>query len=66
MMIVSLTTSNDQESVNGENIVSLVGGKAASLQKMYSTPGLTSHVPKGFALSVEFFQAVGVVGARQP
>eukprot|EP00928_Gymnodinium_smaydae_P043420 TRINITY_DN29092_c0_g1_i2.p1 TRINITY_DN29092_c0_g1~~TRINITY_DN29092_c0_g1_i2.p1 ORF type:complete len:919 (-),score=113.21 TRINITY_DN29092_c0_g1_i2:86-2842(-) len=32
-----------------------VGGKAASLMKLYSTPEVSKHVPRGFALSVDFF-----------
>jgi len=32
-----------------------VGGKAASLMKLYSTPGISDHVPNGSALSVDFF-----------
>mmetsp|Transcript_116628 Transcript_116628/g.341362 ORF Transcript_116628/g.341362 Transcript_116628/m.341362 type:complete len:919 (-) Transcript_116628:50-2806(-) len=35
--------------------VRAVGGKAASLMKLYSTPGISAHVPGGFALSVDFF-----------
>ena len=33
-----------------------VGGKAASLMKLYSSEGISQHVPGGFALSVAFFQ----------
>lgn len=52
-MLVSLTdttTGGTPPSVN------LVGGKAASLAKLYSTPGLSQHVPKSFALTVDFFR----------
>ena len=33
-----------------------VGGKAASLMKLYSSEGTSKYVPGGFALSVAFFQ----------
>lgn len=35
--------------------MSSVGGKAASLMKLYSTPGLSGHVPGGYALAADFF-----------
>ena len=33
-----------------------VGGKAASLMKLYNSAEISTHVPGGFALSVAFFQ----------
>jgi len=36
---------------------SRVGGKSASLMRLHSTPGVSAHVPGGFALSVDFFEA---------
>lgn len=41
---------------DGEAPVRAIGGKAASLMKLYSTKYLSEHVPVGFALSVAFFQ----------
>lgn len=35
--------------------LSKVGGKSASLMKLYSTESLAEHVPGGYALSVDFF-----------
>jgi pyruvate,water dikinase len=40
---------------DGEAAVRTVGGKSASLMKLYSTEGISQHVPSGFALSVDFF-----------
>jgi pyruvate,water dikinase len=34
----------------------VVGGKAASLARLYSIPHLAPHVPKSFVLTVDFFQ----------
>mmetsp|Transcript_20312 Transcript_20312/g.40544 ORF Transcript_20312/g.40544 Transcript_20312/m.40544 type:complete len:941 (+) Transcript_20312:96-2918(+) len=58
-MIVSLTDTSSGNNASGKDAieVSLVGGKAASLMKLYSTPALSSHVPRGFALTVEFFSS---------
>ena len=36
--------------------VALVGGKAASLARLYSNPRLSGHVPEAFALTVDFFR----------
>ena len=51
MMILSLTegTNNDWTALSR-----LVGGKAASLMRLFTIQG-SSHVPKGFALTVDFF-----------
>ena len=36
--------------------VALVGGKAASLAKLYSNPRLSGYIPESFALTVDFFR----------
>jgi len=45
------------DSMTHEDIVKLVGGKAASLMKLYHAKDLSSHVPNAFALTVDFFDA---------
>ena len=52
-MIVSLS---DKDKL-GSDPTRRVGGKAASLMTLYSTPALVSGsaIPKGFALTVDFF-----------
>eukprot|EP00121_Abeoforma_whisleri_P014999 Awhi_evm1s13827 len=56
-MLVALTTDDLIENELSQPLVGLVGGKAASLWKLYSSPGLTNHVPPAFALTVEFFES---------
>lgn len=51
-MLLSLTSSSSSDSRSP----SVVGGKAASLAKLCAIPQLSSHVPKSFALTVEFFE----------
>ena len=35
--------------------VRAVGGKSASLMRLYGTPGVSSYVPGGYAITVDFF-----------
>ncbi|OEU08763.1 pyruvate phosphate dikinase [Fragilariopsis cylindrus CCMP1102] len=57
-MLVSLTSNDLSTSVIEDDHVSpsRVGGKASSLAKLYAIKGLSNHVPKSFALTVDFFQ----------
>lgn len=62
-MILSLTTSSGSNSnttcaaaEHATFSVALVGGKAASLARLYSNPHLSGRVPEAFALTVDFFQ----------
>ena len=62
MMLLNLTdTTTSTSSPGAESSLpstNLVGGKAASLAKLYSTPGLVSEggAPHALALTVDFFQ----------
>jgi hypothetical protein len=51
IMLVNLT--NATSALPSAN---LIGRKAASLAKLYSTPGLSHDVPQAFALTVNFFR----------
>jgi phosphoenolpyruvate synthase/pyruvate phosphate dikinase len=55
LMLVSLTDSTSSSS-DTTTSPSRVGGKGASLAKLYSIKGLSKYVPKSFALTVDFFQ----------
>ena len=55
-MLLSLTDSIRSSGASAIPSVDQVGGKAASLAKLYSTPELSQHVPRAFALSVDFFR----------
>mmetsp|Transcript_61201 Transcript_61201/g.72659 ORF Transcript_61201/g.72659 Transcript_61201/m.72659 type:complete len:985 (+) Transcript_61201:104-3058(+) len=54
-MLICLQDQYD-ESLNGTSAVHLLGGKAASLQKLHQISKLSPHVPRGFVLTVEFFR----------
>ena len=59
-LLVSLTEAPKEDAhhplLSTTTSPSRVGGKASSLAKLYATAGLSSHVPKAYALSVDFFQ----------
>ena len=48
--------ANADESSSSSFSAALVGGKAASLAKLYSNPRLSGHVPEAFALTIDFFR----------
>ena len=60
-MLISLTSPSSTSNTNATNISpSIVGGKAASLSKLYTIPQLQNQnvvvVPQSYALSTAFFQ----------
>ena len=66
-LVVSLTDSvaaaacgnkDDKEDGHGHHDYyppTVVGGKASSLAKLFATEGVSTHVPKSYALTVSFF-----------
>jgi hypothetical protein len=55
MMLVSLNTADTQEAST-----KTVGGKAASLARLYKIPPLKNHATQSYALSTSFFQPWGM------